>query len=66
MSDKVVFLAHRNDKVSTEYTEHLTCSNCKNKTYKATYEGNSEFPLLSCAACGNLAGYFGWVEEENI
>jgi hypothetical protein len=64
--DKVVFLAHRSDKADTEYTEHLTCANCKNKTYIAIYTKNSEFPMMQCAACGNLAGYFGWINEENV
>lgn len=63
---KVVFLAHRNENIDTETTEYLTCANCKNKTYVATYSHKSEFPRLKCAACGSLAGYFGWVDEENI
>lgn len=66
MKDKVVFLAHRNENMQTDVTEYLTCTNCKNKTYKATYNTNSAFPRMSCAACGSLAGYFGWVDEENI
>lgn len=62
----VVFLAHRNEKVDTEQTEYLTCSNCRNKTYVGIYCSNSQFPRLKCAACGSLAGYFGWVDEENV
>lgn len=63
---KVVFLAHRNEKMDTEYTEYLSCPNCHNKTYKATYSKGSEFPRLSCSACGSYAGHFGWVDEANI
>ena len=66
MNDKVGFLAHRNKEADTDYIEFLSCSHCKNKTYKVTYNKESEFPLMSCAACGSFVGYFGWVNEENI
>jgi ribosomal protein S27E len=63
---KVVFLAHRNENMDTEYTEYLACKNCRNKTYVVVYGKASEFPSMRCACCGSEAGYFGWVDEENI
>lgn len=66
MNDKVVFLAHRNEKMETEISEHLTCPRCKNRTYIGTYTSSSKFPSLTCAVCGSMAGYFGWVDEENV
>jgi hypothetical protein len=65
MSDnKVVFLAHRND-TPTAMTEVLVCGSCQNKTWTAEYGvRGSNFPRLRCAACGEAAGYFGWVEDK--
>ena len=64
MTDKtnVVFLAFRNPDLKTDVEEILSCSNCNNKTYRAVYrEGGESFPQLQCAACGSVAGKFGWV-----
>ena len=59
----VVFLAFRNPEQSTDIEEILSCNNCKNKTYKAIYrEGVESFPQLQCAACGAIAGKFGWAD----
>jgi len=60
---EVIFLAHRND-APTEVEEILCCANCKNRTYIATYRGEG-FPELKCAACGNRAGFFGWISDED-
>ncbi len=62
MDNKVVFLAHRNDSAKTEVIEQLACAFCRNKTWLAVYdEARSPFPRLTCAACGNSAGHFGWI-----
>lgn len=61
--DKVVFLAYRND-TPTQLSETLVCGSCHNKTWVAEYGiRGSEFPYLKCCACGESAGYFGWVDE---
>jgi hypothetical protein len=60
---KVVYLAHRND-TPTATTEVLVCGGCQNKTWVAEYGvRGSSFPRLRCAACGEGAGYFGWVDD---
>ena len=60
----VIFLAHRNDS-PTEVEEMLCCKACKNRTFTAIYRNGIEsFPALQCAACGNIAGEFGWVGDE--
>jgi len=62
--NKVVFLAFRTPETKTDVEEILACNNCKNKTYVAVYrEGADSFPQLQCAACGSIAGKFGWVES---
>lgn len=62
--DKVIFLAHRNS-TPTATTETLVCGSCHNKTWVAEYGvRDSQYPYLKCCACGEPAGYFGWVDEE--
>lgn len=67
MSDenKVVFLAHRNDKTPAEQIEadYLTCKTCRNKTYVIRWTKGSEFAQAACACCGADAGQLGWVNE---
>ena len=61
---KVIFLAHRNE-TPTAINEVLVCGGCRNKSWVAEYGvKGSEFPRLRCCACGEAAGYFGWVGEE--
>lgn len=64
MSDdnKVVFLAYSNPQLKTETVSHLSCSHCRNKTWRLTYE-DSQFPRLTCACCGTDGGLIGWVGE---
>lgn len=64
MTEKVVFLAHRNSKLPTDITEFLACSNCHNKSFSAVYENSDSFPKLKCGACGASLGHFGWVDED--
>ena len=60
---KVIFLAYKNE-TPTAMTEVLVCGGCGNKTWLAEYGvRSSKFPRLRCAACGEAAGYFGWVDD---
>lgn len=63
---EVVFLAHRNDSgADTTSLEVLACKTCKNKTWMAVYEASGNgFPRMRCACCGQDAGHFGWVNDE--
>jgi hypothetical protein len=67
MSDeqKVVFLAFRNNAPTAASEEVVACSGCQNKTWKAVYAPNSDFPMLRCACCGATAGRFGWVSDDH-
>lgn len=61
--DKVVFLAHRND-TPTATTEVLVCGACHNKTWVVEYGvKGSNYPRMRCCACGEAAGYFGWIDD---
>jgi len=63
----VVFLAHRNDSVNTDFVEFLSCKNCHNKSWLVVYEQEkSSFPRMKCACCGESAGLFGWVNQEDV
>lgn len=64
MTDRVIFLAHRNPNAKTTSTEALACGNCQNKAWSAIYEsGGDGFPRLRCTCCGWDGGRFGWVHE---
>ena len=67
MENKVVYLAHRNNKpgIETETEEILSCGTCKNKMWIIVYESaGCGFPRIKCACCGESAGYFGWLNKE--
>lgn len=66
MSDekKVIFLAHRNDNLKSEVVEVLSCGRCSNKTWLVKHGvRGSNFPFMECSACGESAGYLGWVDD---
>ena len=64
MSEKVVFLAFKNEHVHDEYVSFTTCSHCKNKTF-TMHPSNEDgvFPMLRCAACGTNIGRVGWGDD---
>lgn len=62
MSDKVIFLAFRNEKIEPGVREFLSCKHCSNKTFTMVWQGDDAFPLCQCAACGNHIGYVGWTD----
>lgn len=64
MTDNVVFLAHRNQ-TPTATHEVLVCGTCHNKSWVAEYLADSQFPRLRCCVCGDPAGLFGWVDDED-
>ncbi len=63
MTDKVVFLAYRNDELKTQTRDFMSCKHCSNKTFVLIYPAQEGFPLLQCAACGNHLGRMGWVND---
>jgi hypothetical protein len=64
-TEKVVFLAHRNDALKTSISETLACGNCNNKAWTVVYEAKGDgFPRLVCTCCGFDGGHFGWTEEK--
>lgn len=62
MTEKVVYLAYHNDKVTPE-REMLSCGICKNKTYVLRYDCG-KWPEIHCAACGQVMGAFGWTQQQ--
>ena len=61
--DNLIYLKFRNETQESEFIEIMACSICKNKTFTHTYI-NSEYPTVKCAACGNVCGQVGWVDND--
>jgi len=65
MTDKVVFLAFRTDKATTDGQEVLACVRCHNKAWTVVYDDSTkEFPRLVCTACSTDGGTIGWADNE--
>lgn len=65
MSEKVVFLAFKNENLEHTGRDFLTCKHCLNKTYIIVWQGTDKFPLVQCAACATHIGYLGWADSGN-
>lgn len=64
MSDNVVHLKFSTDKAEPDTLGMLSCSHCRNKTFRMLYDLVPEgFPMLQCAACGAHIGRIGWACE---
>lgn len=63
MNDNVIHLAFTNERAEPGARDLLSCAHCKNKTFRAVYQGDQTFPLLQCAACEWYLGRFGWAQE---
>ena len=61
--DNIIYLKFRNENQTSDTIEILSCVVCKNKTFTNTYI-NSDYPTVKCAACGNVCGNVGWVDNE--
>lgn len=69
MNEKVVYLAYSNpEKLERDVRDLLACKLCRNKTYIMVWQGGKDgetsFPMLQCAACGNGAGYWGFAGDD--
>jgi hypothetical protein len=62
--NNVVFLAYRNPELVPDIVEHMSCKNCKNKTFTMTHINNALFPTVKCACCSNEIGVMGWIPED--
>lgn len=65
MPDKLIFLAHRNEKLQESSTEVMACTFCRNKCFLFVFEGPKSFPRVQCAACKNNLGYVGWYHPDD-
>ena len=65
MSDNVIFLAERNQKLDVEGIGFLACSNCNNKNLTVVYSSTGGFPRLKCGACGCDCGKIGFANDED-
>jgi hypothetical protein len=63
MTDRVVYLAFKNDKVQSDGITVQSCTWCGNKTFIVVCQGEG-FPMLKCSVCGNNIGKFGWAHDE--
>ena len=68
MSDqgKVIYLAFKSEHQVHDHMDFAACKVCRNKTYTHTYVGDSSFPLVRCAACGQHIGRIGWADEPDL
>ena len=67
MSDgKLIYLAYKSEHQQDDAMDFLACKVCRNKTFTHTYIGESRFPLVRCAACGQHLGRVGWADEADL
>ncbi len=66
MSDdkKIIYLAFKNDTLVEDGPSLYACKHCRNKAYSLVWQGEQEFPLLQCTACGLHLGRIGWADNE--
>lgn len=65
MSDKVVFLAHRNKETVEAFgPTQISCKLCHNRTWLIQADEEGKFPFVKCCACGQIAGRMGWAHDE--
>ena len=63
---KVIYLAFSSLHQVHDQMDFMACKVCRNKTYTHTYVGDSNFPLVRCAACGQHIGRIGWADESDL
>ena len=63
MSDKVVFLAFKNERLEPDGPLFESCKVCRNKTFVLVSESEDSFAICQCAVCRNRIGRIGWAED---
>lgn len=58
----VVHLKFRSEQQREDVMGFFACAHCRNKTFTHTFDGDDNFPLVRCAACGNHIGRVGWAD----
>ena len=61
MTDKLIYLAFNNDKISPDGRMIGKCNPCGNRTF-ITRHDMGEWPVMECAVCAAQIGKFGWAE----